>query len=94
MRISSYFFTFTLVSAFNQTENLLKNREFPIGISWIDENNTEVINYKALESVFLHPKVESRKIFVLTVTGPAKMGKSFLLDYCLRFLYANVSKNF
>lgn len=60
-------------------------------ISWISKNNTEEINVEALKSILRHPEVENRKLFVVTVTGPSKTGKSFLLDYCLRYLYANVS---
>ena len=44
------------------------------------------------ESILLHPEVKDRKIVVVSVIGAFRKGKSFLMDYCLRFMYANVSK--
>jgi hypothetical protein len=64
----------------------------PVAISWLSENKTEEINIDVLKEVFLHQEVKNRKVFVLTVTGPAKTGKSFFLDSCLLFLYSNVSR--
>jgi atlastin len=46
----------------------------------------------ALESLLLHPQVKDRKIVVLSIVGAFRKGKSFFLDYCLRFLYGNVSE--
>lgn len=45
----------------------------------------------ALESLLLHPEVIGRKVVVLSIVGAFRKGKSFFLDYCLRFLYGNVS---
>lgn len=47
-----------------------------------------------IDRIFLHPEVRDRKIVVLSIIGDYRKGKSFFLDYCLRFLYANVSKFF
>ena len=44
-----------------------------------------------IKKIFLHPEVRDRKIVVLSVIGAYRKGKSFFLDYCLRFLYAKVS---
>ena len=49
---------------------------------------TEIFN---IEEIFLHPEVKDRKIVVLSIIGAYRKGKSFFLDYCLRFFYANVS---
>jgi hypothetical protein len=64
----------------------------PVAISWLSENKTEKINVDVLKDIFLHQEVKNRKVFVLTVTGPAKTGKSFFLDKCLMYLYSNVSE--
>lgn len=45
-----------------------------------------------LNALLLHPEVKERKIVVVTIVGAFRKGKSFFLDYCLRFMYANVSK--
>lgn len=44
-----------------------------------------------LESLLLHAEVKNRKLVVLSIVGAFRKGKSFFLDYCLRFLYAHVS---
>ena len=55
---------------------------------WSTEVITETEN---IESIFLHPEVKDRKVVVLSSAGVYRRGKNFFLDYCLRFLYANVS---
>ena len=63
-------------------------------LSMIDINGTKqyITETFNIEEIFLHPEVRDRKIVVLSVIGAYRKGKSFFLDYCLRFLYANVSK--
>lgn len=39
----------------------------------------------------LFEKVKDHKICTIAITGSRNSGKSFFLNYCLRFLYANVS---
>jgi atlastin len=55
------------------------------------DNSTLEFDKAALESLLLHPQVKARKVVVLSIVGAFRKGKSFFLDYCLRFLYANVS---
>ena len=55
-----------------------------------DDTNV-VVNEKALNKVFLDPEVKNRKIVVFSIIGAFRKGKSFFMDYCLRFMYANVS---
>lgn len=43
-------------------------------------------------STLLHPEVQYRKVVVVSIVGAFRSGKSFFLDYCLRYLYANVSE--
>ena len=63
----------------------------PVYLSWITKTNTNEIDLDALDRLFLHPEVQHRKISIVSILGPSKLGKSVLLDYCLRYLYANVS---
>jgi Guanylate-binding protein, N-terminal domain len=51
------------------------------------------IDFKAIVDVFRNPELADRKIVVVSVVGAYRKGKSFLMDYCLRFMYANVSGN-
>lgn len=56
------------------------------------ENGDKVIFHKAsLEDILLHEKVKDRKVMVVSVVGAFRKGKSFMLDYFLRYLYAHVS---
>jgi atlastin len=55
-----------------------------------DESKILVDNAE-LDKMFLHPDVKNRKVVVFSIIGAFRRGKSFFLDYCLRFLYANVS---
>lgn len=50
-----------------------------------------LIDEPALKKMFTHPEVKNRKIIAFSIIGAFRKGKSFFLDYCLRFLYANVS---
>ncbi|XP_070492922.1 atlastin-like [Chironomus tepperi] len=42
-----------------------------------------------LNEIFNHPEVKSRKLVLLSLIGAFRGGKSFFLDYCLRYLYAH-----
>jgi Guanylate-binding protein, N-terminal domain len=55
------------------------------------ENNSFIVEYEKIDQIFLHPEVANRKIVVVSIIGAFRKGKSFLMDYCLRFMYANVS---
>lgn len=54
-------------------------------------NSTLEFDKTKLESLLLHPEVKNRKVVILSIVGAFRKGKSFFLDYCLRFLYGNVS---
>lgn len=74
-----------------------RNYEHPYGspktlISFPD-NKPLVVYDDAIQSL-LHQELGDYKIAIYPIVGGFRMGKSFFLDYALRFLYANVSKNF
>lgn len=54
-------------------------------------NSSIEFDKSAFENLLLHPEVRDRKIVFLGIAGAFRKGKSFFLDYCLRYLYANVS---
>jgi atlastin len=56
-----------------------------------DGNKSLQKNVGIIDKMLLHPEVQNRNIVVVSVIGEYRKGKSFLLDYCLRFMYANVS---
>ena len=50
-------------------------------------------NSSALEEILLHEQIYQRKVAVVSIMGAFRKGKSFLLDYFLRYMYTNVSFN-
>lgn len=58
-------------------------------VNFIDDK-LEVDGSK-LDALLLNNYVSNRKIVVFTIVGAFRKGKSFFLDYCLRYMYANVS---
>ena len=63
----------------------------PVSVLKFDDSNKIIIDNAELDKMFLYPEVKNRKVVVLSIIGAFRKGKSFFLDYCLRFLYANVS---
>lgn len=57
-----------------------------------ESNEVSEPNFDILKTIFDHPEVENRKVVVLSIIGAYRKGKSFFLDYCLRFLYSNVRR--
>lgn len=55
------------------------------------ENGKPIIVQENLDRIFSHRDVKNRKIVVFSIIGAYRKGKSFFLNYCLRYLYANVS---
>lgn len=63
----------------------------PINVLKFGEGNKVIVDNEELKKMFLHQDVKNRKVVVFSIIGAFRKGKSFFLDYCLRFLYANVS---
>lgn len=55
------------------------------------EKNQIKSNESALKSILLHDEVKDRNVVVIAISGAFRKGKSFLLDYLLRYMYKNVS---
>lgn len=62
----------------------------PLSVIQFNDSNRVDFNKSALDGLLLHPEVRDRKIVLLSIVGAFRKGKSFFLDYCLRFLYGNV----
>jgi hypothetical protein len=48
----------------------------------------------AVKRVLLQPQVRNRKIAIVSIVGAFRRGKSFLLNFILRYLKAKVCLNF
>lgn len=62
-----------------------------VNIVTFDGNQKINFNDNALSKILLHPEVRDRTVVVIAISGAFRKGKSFLLDYLLRFMYKYVS---
>jgi hypothetical protein len=51
-----------------------------------------VVDVATLRKMLEHSDVKNRKVVAFSIIGAYRKGKSFFLNYCLRFLYANVRR--
>ena len=58
----------------------------PLQIVRVKEDHSFELDMDALAKVLLSDTVKNRKVVVVSVAGAFRKGKSFLLDYLLRFL--------
>jgi hypothetical protein len=72
----------------------MASHEHPHGggsvIMRILEDRTLSVDIEPLKILLEHPDVKNRKVVALSIVGAYRRGKSFFLNYCLRFMYANV----
>ena len=54
------------------------------------DDHTFALDEQALESILLSNEVRDKKVVVVSVAGALRKGKSFLLNYFLRFLVKGV----
>lgn len=53
------------------------------------EDHSFDLDTKALSRILLAPEVRDKNVVVLSVAGAFRKGKSFLLDFMLRYMYRN-----
>lgn len=58
----------------------------PMQIVKVLEDHSFDLDMEALREVLLSDEVKDRKVVVVSVAGAFRKGKSFLLDYFLRYL--------
>lgn len=55
------------------------------------EDHSFALDTEALAKVLLAPQVRDKNVVVLSVAGAFRKGKSFLLDFMLRYMYRKVN---
>jgi hypothetical protein len=65
---------------------------FPLPLMWLSPNHSIIVDYDNITEIFNQEEIAGRKIVAVSIIGALRKGKSFFLNYCLRFMYANVSK--
>lgn len=63
----------------------------PLQIVTAGEGHSFELDEDALTEVLLQDDIKDRHVAVVSVAGAFRKGKSFLLDFFLRYLYAKVS---
>jgi len=63
----------------------------PIQIVIVNDDHTFALDEEKLEEILLKPQLQDKKVVVVSVAGAFRKGKSFLLDFFLRFLSAEVN---
>lgn len=64
----------------------------PIQIVSTEDDHTFILDEDTLTDVLLQDEIKDRFVVVVSVAGAFRKGKSFLLDFFLRYLYARVSR--
>jgi len=59
----------------------------------LEDNHTFTMNEENLKRLLLDPSVRDNKVIMLSIAGAFRTGKSLLLDFFLRHLYAKVHRN-
>ena len=77
------------MSSFAEVNSPLNPR--PVQIVKAKDDHTFDLDNEALSEILLSDEVRDRNVMVLSVAGAFRKGKSFLLDYLLRFLSNGVS---
>lgn len=75
---------YTFFSSFNITE------DHAIPLVHKNENGEFISNLSEIEEILTDPEVRDLKVAIISVAGKYRRGKSFLLNFFLRYLYAKV----
>lgn len=65
----------------------------PIPIVLAEENHQFILDEGALEKILLKDEIKDRNVVVVSVAGAFRKGKSFLLDFFLRYMKATVNND-
>lgn len=57
------------------------------------ENHVFQLNLNEVKQILEHENIKDRYVVSVSIAGPFRMGKSFLLNFFLKYLYAQVRNN-
>lgn len=63
----------------------------PMTVLNVTDKNEFIANINGINQIFNNPKLTDRQVVAVSIIGIFRKGKSFLLNYFLRYLYGNVS---
>lgn len=77
---------------FSQGQLRMGSEPGPVQIVTVcKEDHSFALDTEALAKVLLAPEVRDKNVVVLSVAGAFRKGKSFLLDFMLRYMYRKVN---
>jgi len=65
----------------------------PVQVVLAHPDHTFELDEDALSEILLHDDVKDRNVVVVSVAGAFRKGKSFLLDFFLRYMNSKVDDN-
>jgi len=63
----------------------------PVPIVLAEEDHQFILDEEALESILLRDDIKDRNVVVVSVAGSYRKGKSFIMDFFLRYMKATVN---
>lgn len=57
------------------------------------ENHSIRVDSKILRQIFGNERIKNRNVMIFSIAGPFRKGKSFFLNFPLKYLYAKVKEN-
>lgn len=73
-----------------QTLDTSTNEGRPVQVVLAHPDHTFELDEEALSEILLHDDVKDRSVVVVSVAGAFRKGKSFLLDFFLRYMNSKV----
>ncbi|KAG5673111.1 hypothetical protein PVAND_003185 [Polypedilum vanderplanki] len=61
----------------------------PVQLLHVEGQSGITYNENVVRNLFLDPQLKDRQVVVISIVGAFRKGKSFLMNYMLRYLYAN-----
>ncbi|MED6255091.1 Alkyltransferase-like protein 1 [Ataeniobius toweri] len=68
-------------------------RARPIQVLLVKDDHTFELDEAALSRILLSEEVRDREVVAISVAGAFRKGKSFLMDFMLRYMYNHASEN-
>jgi atlastin len=63
----------------------------PVQIVKVSEDHIYELDEDALSEILLKDDVRDRTVVIISVAGAFRKGKSFLIDFFIRYMYSTVS---
>lgn len=73
-----------------ETPDTLTDEGRPVQVVLAHPDHTFELDEEALSEILLHDDVKDRSVVVVSVAGAFRKGKSFLLDFFLRYMNSKV----